>query len=290
MTLLNFQVNQHAQRKNQRHALSESSETEAEMECGLSLSEYNASIAWKIGQVKVPSNQNKAKSMGEIKKRIIVGFFVLSWFVVPMFVHPLAIQFVTLQVSFISSYEIFHIQKKTFEASLLYPAQQITLVLCLYILVAPRLGMLERSIMEESGFSAAQNPVLFAVLYDYNGLIVLSSFSLFFVVQLYLWKKRHMRYQLEKNLATTLFMTYVSFYGAVACYTYAKAGRWWLYFAILSVALNDACAYFVGKLFGRHQLIGLSPNKTIEGYIGGLISNLLITYVCATYYLQGDFW
>ena len=55
-------------------------------------------------------------------------------------------------------------------------------------------------------------------------------------------------------------------------------------------ALNDSCAYFAGKLFGKHHLIGLSPNKTIEGFIGGLIGNLLVTYYMASYILRNNFW
>lgn len=71
---------------------------------------------------------------------------------------------------------------------------------------------------------------------------------------------------------------------------YIEGGRWWVQFACLSVALNDASAYFAGKCFGKRHLIGLSPNKTVEGFLGGVIMNVLITYVCAAYYLQGNFW
>ena len=54
-------------------------------------------------------------------------------------------------------------------------------------------------------------------------------------------------------------------------------GRLWYWYPFFSVAMNDAMAYFAGKAFGRHQLIGLSPNKTIEGFIGGLIFNIMWT-------------
>ena len=85
-------------------------------------------------------------------------------------------------------------------------------------------------------------------------------------------------------------MAYVLGVPNVAAWVYIKAGRWWLYFGIMSVALNDASAYFAGRLFGRHHLIGLSPNKTIEGFVGGAILNIILCYVAANYYLQGDFW
>ncbi len=44
---------------------------------------------------------------------------------------------------------------------------------------------------------------------------------------------------------------------------------WWL---AAVVALNDAGAYFAGRSLGRHKIApALSPNKTIEGSVAGLI-------------------
>lgn len=40
--------------------------------------------------------------------------------------------------------------------------------------------------------------------------------------------------------------------------------------------LADTGAYFAGTLFGRHKLCpGISPKKTVEGLIGGIVSNAL---------------
>ncbi len=77
-------------------------------------------------------------------------------------------------------------------------------------------------------------------------------------------------------------LLYTTIFSCVNGYAYIKGGRWWLYFAVLSVALNDSSAYFAGKCFGKHHLIGLSPNKTIEGFIGGLIGNIFVTYYMAS--------
>jgi len=45
------------------------------------------------------------------------------------------------------------------------------------------------------------------------------------------------------------------------------------------VILNDSFAYCIGKKFGKTQLIGLSPKKTREGFIGALI----VTQICAIF-------
>ena len=45
---------------------------------------------------------------------------------------------------------------------------------------------------------------------------------------------------------------------------------------LLAVALTDAGAYFAGKTLGRHKMAPvLSPNKTWEGAVGGLLITLL---------------
>ncbi len=45
----------------------------------------------------------------------------------------------------------------------------------------------------------------------------------------------------------------------------------------LLIMLNDTMALVVGKLFGKHKLSNISPNKTIEGSIGGIILGSILT-------------
>lgn len=55
-------------------------------------------------------------------------------------------------------------------------------------------------------------------------------------------------------------------------------GRWWLIYVLTVTKITDAGAYFCGKLFGRHTLAShISPKKTIEGAIGGLVSAIAIS-------------
>jgi len=47
---------------------------------------------------------------------------------------------------------------------------------------------------------------------------------------------------------------------------------------------NDVFAFFIGKNFGKHKLIGrVSPNKTIEGFLGGFIFTFIAAYFIAHY-------
>ena len=48
-------------------------------------------------------------------------------------------------------------------------------------------------------------------------------------------------------------------------------------FLILIVQSSDVLQYIWGKLFGRHQIApNLSPSKTVEGFIGGVLSSTLL--------------
>ena len=49
----------------------------------------------------------------------------------------------------------------------------------------------------------------------------------------------------------------------------------WIFFLLIIVFLGDTGAYYVGSYLGRHKLCpAVSPNKTIEGSVGGLAVNL----------------
>ena len=54
-------------------------------------------------------------------------------------------------------------------------------------------------------------------------------------------------------------------------------GQWLAWMVYVSSWGSDTCAYAVGRLFGRHKLASnLSPKKSIEGSVGGIIGSALI--------------
>lgn len=48
-------------------------------------------------------------------------------------------------------------------------------------------------------------------------------------------------------------------------------GIFWFIFPCLLVIINDISAYLCGKMVGRTPLIDISPNKTVEGFVGGML-------------------
>lgn len=55
---------------------------------------------------------------------------------------------------------------------------------------------------------------------------------------------------------------------------------------------SDTCAYCVGKLIGKHKLpTKLSPNKTVEGCMGGILGAALIGFLFAlAFYRDMNYW
>lgn len=58
-----------------------------------------------------------------------------------------------------------------------------------------------------------------------------------------------------------------------------NGGRGLLLFLVFLTEINDVLQFTFGKLFGKHKIIPtVSPNKTWEGFFGGLISTTIIGY------------
>jgi phosphatidate cytidylyltransferase len=57
-------------------------------------------------------------------------------------------------------------------------------------------------------------------------------------------------------------------------------GKMWIFFLLIIVFACDTGAFYAGRTFGRHKLHPLvSPGKTWEGSVGGLIAGVLAAYV-----------
>jgi phosphatidate cytidylyltransferase len=60
----------------------------------------------------------------------------------------------------------------------------------------------------------------------------------------------------------------------------------WIFFILSTVAAGDIGAYYCGSYLGKHKLCpSVSPNKTIEGSLGGLASNLGMGLIFQTLFL-----
>jgi len=113
---------------------------------------------------------------------------------------------------------------------------------------------------------------------------VQGAFVLFLlgVTALTLWTRRPLVEALPAAGISSSAMLLVAFplSFAVRLHGLGHEGRWLLLFALAITWANDTLAYFVGRAMGKHPLApGLSPKKTWEGSIAGIVASLLVGWL-----------
>jgi phosphatidate cytidylyltransferase len=82
-------------------------------------------------------------------------------------------------------------------------------------------------------------------------------------------------------LGTTAWLPYVDAFSGGDCLLFLFALLW----------VGDTAAMWVGSALGKHRLApAVSPNKTIEGFIGGLLGAAVIGIVMALWKFSGLPW
>ena len=64
-----------------------------------------------------------------------------------------------------------------------------------------------------------------------------------------------------------------------------EVGLAYIFFALFTIWATDSGAYFIGRAIGKRKLWPeISPNKTIEGFVGGIVCAIVVAIVLG--YLQ----
>jgi phosphatidate cytidylyltransferase len=98
-------------------------------------------------------------------------------------------------------------------------------------------------------------------------------------------EKGYYRYQF-KRLGWQIVCTLVTIPAGLFFGFYVFKGYFWVLMTNGSVMINDIMAYVFGKTMGRTKLIQLSPNKTVEGFVGGAVSTMLFAVFVSQYVSQ----
>jgi len=111
--------------------------------------------------------------------------------------------------------------------------------------------------------------LLWIVVYFYS-----TPIDLIFVVALGYASQLAYKRKLDKKMFLPLFYPTAPFIFLMVLYS--EFGVMVLFWLLMIVAATDTGAYFVGKAFGKTQFCETSPNKTLEGVIGGMIFAVIL--------------
>ncbi|MCR4956012.1 MAG: phosphatidate cytidylyltransferase [Lachnospiraceae bacterium] len=106
-------------------------------------------------------------------------------------------------------------------------------------------------------------------------MLVIGALMLILAVYVFSFPKYHA----NQMMAAFLGVIYV---GMMISYVYLTRmlpmGSFFVWLIFLSSWGCDTCAYCAGRLFGKHKMAPiLSPKKTVEGAVGGVIGSVLLT-------------
>ncbi|QTA37251.1 phosphatidate cytidylyltransferase [Thermosipho ferrireducens] len=122
-------------------------------------------------------------------------------------------------------------------------------------------------------------PVLYGIVFKDRPLELLSVLFITGITGT-LYSVRRLDRVLEHYLMFALALIYISFNLSFFIPMYAKHGA---ALALLTLTLSwafDSFAYFTGVNFGKHKISKVySPNKSIEGVIGGIFGTVLYSFI-----------
>ena len=102
------------------------------------------------------------------------------------------------------------------------------------------------------------------------GLIIIFGISIYELIKLRV-------FSLQSLLAFILIVT------AILCLYLYELERSLILIAVMISVVTDAFAFFAGKVLGRNKIFPIiSPNKTLEGTIGGIVSSVVINSLMIT--------
>ncbi|MCB1310183.1 MAG: phosphatidate cytidylyltransferase, partial [Leptospiraceae bacterium] len=106
------------------------------------------------------------------------------------------------------------------------------------------------------------------------GLLILFMICVF-VAQLFTRPIDGALYSMTATLGGSLYTTLTTAH-ALLLFAYPKGVFYLTFFVVMPIAM-DSGAYFAGRWFGRHNAgLKVSPKKTYEGYVGGIIFTVLV--------------
>jgi phosphatidate cytidylyltransferase len=155
-------------------------------------------------------------------------------------------------------------------------AAVLALVLVVVVGAAYELSRALKPLPFVAAFGAGAIPVLLSIPYRQTGILAGAVAGLPWAL-MWLAGEPETR-TLRAVLAVLLMALWVGVPLAhLGLYPNARYGEYLTLIAVVGPWISDSGAYFAGRFFGRHPLFPkLSPKKTVEGSIGGLVLTVIV--------------
>ncbi len=138
-----------------------------------------------------------------------------------------------------------------------------------------------------SGFGLLTAVVSGLALYFGDLALILWSASILTWIFSFYWVKHFPEYDGWYNPTLNIIGLVLVSAAVTAIFEVWSSSPWWLMYLFLLVWGADSGAYFVGRKFGKRKLApDVSPNKSIEGLMGGLITVIIVIVVVQSVYLH----
>lgn len=133
------------------------------------------------------------------------------------------------------------------------------------------------------------NLIIFTIIYilihiidvsNYEMYMLLASLGMTMVLGFFVFKKKnHLTHEYWSPIVTILYLAIPL--GLLSVYiTDIESYRFFILSIIILIWLSDSGAYIVGSRIGKRKLIPrISPNKTVEGFLGSLLAALLGAFI-----------
>ncbi|AXT20662.1 phosphatidate cytidylyltransferase [Flavobacteriaceae bacterium AU392] len=119
---------------------------------------------------------------------------------------------------------------------------------------------------------------------------VLSIFVLLFLIKDLFSEKTLPLFSTKRYINTTFYLSSAFIFIILIAGYYDEFNPNILLGSFILVWINDTFAYLVGKNFGKQKLFSaISPKKTVEGFLGGLLFSCIGSYFIAEYTYTLDF-
>jgi len=122
--------------------------------------------------------------------------------------------------------------------------------------------------------------------FDYLSSLVLVIAVIAPIIYFLFTRKRENSY--ESAMVTTFGLIYVVFLGSYILKIRFQS----IEYALLFVCTAKGCdigGFFTGSLLGRHKFHPESPNKTVEGSIGGFVLGIVLSILVTRIFMPGSF-